>query len=96
MSRRVLILAHTGREESLKAAWEACARLHDSGIVPVMLKSELGDMVRFFGRLAQPVERHCNVLARLAAALGIHDERQTVTPAPQGRDLLWRFGGVER
>ena len=28
MSRRVLILAHTGREESLKAAWEACAQLH--------------------------------------------------------------------
>jgi hypothetical protein len=23
MSRRVLVLAHTGREESLKAAWEA-------------------------------------------------------------------------
>ena len=56
MSRRVLILAHTGREESLKAAWEACAQLHDSGIIPVMLKSELGDMVRFFGRLDQPVE----------------------------------------
>lgn len=56
MSRRVLILAHTGREESLKAAWEACARLHDAGIVPVMLKTELGDMVRFFGRLDQPVE----------------------------------------
>ena len=35
MSRRVLILAHTGREESLKAAWEACAQLHDSGIIPV-------------------------------------------------------------
>ncbi|MET4134555.1 NAD kinase [Pseudarthrobacter sp. PvP090] len=56
MSRRVLILAHTGREESLKAAWEACAQLHESGIIPVMLKSELGDMVRFFGRLDQPVE----------------------------------------
>ena len=56
MSRRVLILAHTGREESLKAAWEASARLHDAGIVPVMLKTELGDMVRFFGRLDQPVE----------------------------------------
>ena len=27
MSRRVLVLAHTGREESLKAAWEACALL---------------------------------------------------------------------
>ena len=56
MSRRVLILAHTGREESLKAAWEACAQLHASGIVPVMQESELGDMVRFFGRLDHPVE----------------------------------------
>ena len=36
MSRRVLVLAHTGREESLKAAWEACALLHASGMVPVM------------------------------------------------------------
>ena len=49
MSRRVLVLAHTGREESLKAAWEACAQLHASGIIPVMQKSELGDMEGFFG-----------------------------------------------
>jgi len=56
MSRRVLVLAHTGREESLKAAWEACAQLHASGIIPVMQKSELGDMEGFFGRLEQPVE----------------------------------------
>lgn len=56
MSRRVLVLAHTGREESLKAAWEACALLHASGIVPVMQESELQDMEGFFGHLAQPVE----------------------------------------
>lgn len=56
MSRRVLVLAHTGREESLKAAWEACALLHASGMVPVMQESELQDMERFFGHLAQPVE----------------------------------------
>ncbi|MHC6594880.1 NAD kinase [Arthrobacter sp. C152] len=56
MSRRVLVLAHTGREESLKAAWEACALLHGSGMVPVMQESELADMERFFGHLAQPVE----------------------------------------
>ena len=56
MSRRVLVLAHTGREESLKAAWEACAQLQASGIVPVMQDSELADMERFFGHLAQPVE----------------------------------------
>ncbi len=51
-----MVLAHTGREESLKAAWEACALLHASGIVPVMQESELDDMERFFGHLAQPVE----------------------------------------
>ena len=56
MSRRVLVLAHTGREESLKAAWEACAQLHAWGIVPVMQDSELADMERFFGHLAQPVD----------------------------------------
>jgi NAD+ kinase len=56
MTRRVLVLAHTGREESLKAAWEACAQLHDSGIIPVMQESELADMERFFGHLTQPVE----------------------------------------
>lgn len=56
MSRRVLVLAHTGREESLKAAWEACALLHGSGMIPVMQDSEQADMERFFGHLAQPVE----------------------------------------
>jgi NAD+ kinase len=56
MSRRVLVLAHTGREESLKAAWEACAQLHASGIIPVMQQSELEDMEGFFGRMEQPVE----------------------------------------
>jgi NAD+ kinase len=56
MSRRVLVLAHTGREESLKAAWEACALLYASGIVPVMQKSELEDMQGLFGRLEHPVE----------------------------------------
>jgi NAD+ kinase len=56
MSRRVLVLAHTGREESLKAAWEACAQLYASGIVPVMQKSELEDMQGLFGRLEHPVE----------------------------------------
>ena len=54
------------------------------------------DLERLLDRLAEPVERHCNVLARLAAALGIDDERQAVAPAPQRGDLLRRLGGVER
>lgn len=56
MSRRVLVLAHTGREESLKAAWEACVHLHASGITPVMQESERADMTRYFGYLEHPVE----------------------------------------
>src|SRR5207247_10889155 len=36
------------------------------------------DLERLLDRFAEPVERHCNVLACLAAALSIHDQRQTV------------------
>ena len=50
------------------------------------------DLERLLDRLAEPVEWHCDVLARLAAALGVDDERQTVAPAPQGGDLLRRSG----
>ncbi|MGW9415271.1 NAD kinase [Arthrobacter cupressi] len=56
MSRRVLVLAHTGREESLRAAWDACDALHSSGLVPVMQKSELADVERFFGHVDKPIE----------------------------------------
>ncbi|MFE4197395.1 NAD kinase [Paenarthrobacter sp. NPDC056912] len=56
MSRRVLVLAHTGREESLRAAWDACTQLHASGLVPVLQKSELADVERFFGALDTPIE----------------------------------------
>jgi NAD+ kinase len=56
MSRRVLVLAHTGREESLRAAWEACGQLHRSGLTPVLQKSELADVERFFGQLDKPID----------------------------------------
>ena len=56
MSRRVLVLAHTGREESLRAAWDACDQLHQAGLVPVLQKSELRDVERFFGQVDKPIE----------------------------------------
>ncbi len=56
MSRRVLVLAHTGREDSLRAAWDACGQLHYSGLIPVMQKSELDDIERFYGVVDKPIE----------------------------------------
>ncbi|WP_082357760.1 MULTISPECIES: NAD kinase [Arthrobacter] len=49
MTRRVLILAHTGREESMIAALEACVELHANNIVPVMFADELADMTGYLG-----------------------------------------------
>lgn len=49
MTRRVLILAHTGREESMIAALEACVQLHANNIVPVMYADELADMTGYLG-----------------------------------------------
>ena len=49
MTRRVLILAHTGREESMLAALEACVELHANNIVPVMYAEELADMTGYLG-----------------------------------------------
>ncbi|MCA4132830.1 NAD kinase [Arthrobacter sp. M4] len=55
MSRRVLVLAHTGREESIRAAREACGQLHASGLVPVLQKSEFNDLEQF-GHLNSSIE----------------------------------------
>jgi NAD+ kinase len=49
MTRRVLILAHTGREESMLAALEACVELHANNIIPVMYAEELTDMTGYLG-----------------------------------------------
>ncbi|MFJ3958438.1 NAD kinase [Arthrobacter sp. NPDC090010] len=56
MSRRILVFAHTGREESLKAAREACMELRDSGLVPVMDPAERADMALYFGERDEPTE----------------------------------------
>lgn len=49
MTRRVLILAHTGREESMIAALEACVQLNANSIVPVMFEDELTDLTDYLG-----------------------------------------------
>ncbi|MBT1002208.1 NAD kinase [Paenarthrobacter sp. DKR-5] len=56
MSRRILVLAHTGREDSMKAALQACSQLHASGLVPVMTQSELDDLNRLRGGTEVPTE----------------------------------------
>jgi NAD+ kinase len=47
-SRNILVVSHTGREESLEAAREVCQRLGDAGLVAVMVPGELADVERAF------------------------------------------------
>jgi NAD+ kinase len=45
--RHVLIVAHTGRDESLEAAVSVCRQLQDAGLVPVLNADEYQDLLRF-------------------------------------------------
>ena len=56
MSRRILVLAHTGRRDAMTAAQEACTQLHSSGLVPVMRRRDLEDIQAEYGVLAAPTE----------------------------------------
>ncbi|WP_434991817.1 NAD kinase [Arthrobacter sp. Ld5] len=56
MSRRILVLAHTGRRNAMAAAQEACTRLHALGLQPVMRQEELADLQDEYGALAAPAE----------------------------------------
>lgn len=56
MSRRILVLAHTGREDAMTAAHQACTQLHESGLVPVMTRPELDDIHAVYGNGTAPVE----------------------------------------
>ncbi|MCQ1946525.1 MULTISPECIES: NAD kinase [unclassified Arthrobacter] len=56
MSRRILVLAHTGRRAAMTAAQEACTQLHSSGLVPVMRRSDLEDIQAEYGVLTAPTE----------------------------------------
>ena len=44
MSRRVLILAHTGRHEAMQSALQAIELLRDAGLTPVMLPHDAAVM----------------------------------------------------
>ncbi|WP_026533141.1 NAD kinase [Arthrobacter sp. H41] len=56
MTRRVLVLAHTGRHDAMAAAQEACTRLHALGLTPVMRPEELADIQNEYGVLTAPTE----------------------------------------
>ncbi len=56
MSRRVLILAHTGREEAMAAALEVCLQLQASGLIPVMSRNEIADLSAHLGFADVPME----------------------------------------
>ncbi|MBG0740578.1 NAD kinase [Paeniglutamicibacter antarcticus] len=56
MSRRVLILAHTGREEAMAAALEVCLQLQASGLIPVMSQNEIADMSSHLGLIDVHIE----------------------------------------
>src|SRR5687767_2309520 len=53
------------------------------------------DLERLLDRLGEPVERHGDVLARLATALRTDDQREAVAPAPQRCDLLRKLGCIQ-
>lgn len=55
-SRRILVLAHTGRVDAMEAAQDTCTQLHAAGLVPVMQARELADMQSEYQKLAVPTE----------------------------------------
>jgi NAD+ kinase len=56
MSRRILVLAHTGRADAMAAAQETCAQLRASGLVPVMRREEMAPIRETYGDLTVPCE----------------------------------------
>ncbi|GAB3248195.1 NAD kinase [Arthrobacter pigmenti] len=56
MSRRILVLTHTGREDAMTAAHQACTQLHDSGLVPVMTRPERTEIHAIYGNGTAPAE----------------------------------------
>ena len=56
MSRRILVLAHTGRKAAMAAAQEVCTQLHAAGLVPVMRRKDLEDIQAEYGQLTVPTE----------------------------------------
>ena len=41
MSRKILVMAHMGRQEAKDAARDSCLQLHEAGLVPVISRDDL-------------------------------------------------------
>ena len=41
MSRKILVMAHMGRQEAKDAARDSCLQLHEAGLVPVISRADL-------------------------------------------------------
>ncbi|WP_206478472.1 NAD kinase [Kocuria sp. KRD140] len=55
MSRKILVMTHTGRHEAKEAARQSCEQLHDAGLVPVLCRPDL-EALRADGSDMAPVE----------------------------------------
>jgi NAD+ kinase len=54
ITRHILVVAHTGREESLDASIQVCRQLQAAGLTPVLSRDEFDDIVAAAG-LLEPV-----------------------------------------
>ena len=50
--RHILVVTHTGRQESLQAGVQVCRQLLDAGVVPVLADQDQADMVGMAGELS--------------------------------------------
>ncbi len=56
MTRKILVLAHTGRQDAMAAAQQACTRLSALGLTPVMRPEEASGLRAAYGAAAAPTE----------------------------------------
>lgn len=56
LERRVLILAHTGREDSMIAALQVCEQLQAAGLQAVMIAEDIADILAHFGPIQVPAQ----------------------------------------
>src|SRR2546430_1314167 len=80
-----------GREE------EGRVQVAIAGVAPRACRhtQPFPDLERLLNCLAEPVERHGDVLTCLPTALRVHDERKAVAPLPERTDLLRRLRRIE-
>ena len=56
MSRKILVMAHMGRQEAKDAARDSCLQLHEAGLVPVISRDDLEALQEDAVPLAPPQE----------------------------------------